>query len=247
MIRQMLLNVLKWLDSLIRDKLHSKNRHLRYYVAILIAVILFVLALASFVELTEELAENELAEFDDWVSTAIISLRNDQLTGFFRFTTHLGDKLTYGIMGVLMAAYFYIRKRSWKFIAQTSVVLALSTLSNIFLKSVINRSRPAFEHLVSVDTLSYPSGHSMSAMAFYGFLIYLCLRYEMNTALRIVAVSILVLLILTVGVSRIYLGVHFPSDVVAGYVGGLIWVTFCAVVFDVTELARKGNGSTDNR
>ncbi len=240
----MLLNVLQWLDTLIRDKFHSKNEHLRYYIAILIGAVLFIAALTSFVELTEELAENELAGFDDWVTTRIISLRNDHLTEFFRATTHLGDALAYVIIGALMAGYFYMRKRSWKFVLQTSLVLLLSTLSNVVLKSLINRSRPTLEHLVAVDTLSYPSGHSMSAMAFYGFLIYLCVRYEMNSVVRIIAVALLSILIITVGVSRIYLGVHFPSDVAAGYVGGLIWVTFCGIVFNVVELSKKENGAS---
>jgi undecaprenyl-diphosphatase len=119
------------------------------------------------------------------------------------------------------------------------MVLMLATLSNIVLKKVINRARPSLEHLVSVNTLSYPSGHAMSAMAFYGFLIYLCIRYRMARWLRYLLVSVLVLLILSIGISRIYLGVHYPTDVAAGFIGGLIWVAFCTVLFSLIDLLRR--------
>jgi undecaprenyl-diphosphatase len=118
-------------------------------------------------------------------------------------------------------------------------VLVLATLSNIALKEVFNRARPTLEHMVQVYTLSYPSGHAMSAMAFYGFLIFLVIRYNLNPILKAFLVGILSVIILSIGISRIYLGVHFPSDVLAGFIAGLMWVTFCAIVFDVIDLLRK--------
>jgi membrane-associated phospholipid phosphatase len=141
--------------------------------------------------------------------------------------------------------YFRIIHRSWKFIFQITVVLVLATLTNIALKRVINRARPTLEHLVPVNTLSYPSGHSMSAMAFYGFLIFLSARYTRSRWKRILFIAMLSILILSIGLSRIYLGVHFPSDVVAGFVGGLIWVAFCMIVFSLFDLWRKGRKKPD--
>ena len=93
--------------------------------------------------------------------------------------------------------------------------------------------------LIEVNSLSYPSGHSMSAMAFYGLLIYLCARYRMPGWARILLISILLIIILLVGLSRIYLGVHYPSDVAAGFLGGLIWVSFAILLFNTLELWRK--------
>ena len=239
MIRQKLLQIVTWIRDFIREKFHSKNEDLPYYVTILISAILFIIAMNAFVELTDELAENELQGFDKAVTGYFISLRNETLTGYLTFTTHLGDRNAYIIFTILLASYYLIKHRSWKFILQTTLVLLLATLSNIALKQVINRARPSLDHLVTVDTLSYPSGHSMSAMAFYGFLIYLCLRYPMRSWVRYLFVSVLVLLILSIGISRIYLGVHFPSDVAAGFIGGLIWVAFCAIVFNLFELLRR--------
>ena len=238
MIREKLVLAVRWVRNFTRDKFHSKNENLPYYVTILGSAIVFVLALYTFIELTDELAENELQRADSAVTTLVLSLRSDSLTVFFSFMTHLGDRYAYVIVTLLIAGFFLIKEVSWKFILQTVLVLGLATLSNIGLKRMIGRPRPTIEHLVSVDTLSYPSGHSMSAMAFYGFLVYLCLRLRISPWLRYGLTSVLVLIILCVGVSRVYLGVHFPSDVAAGFIGGLIWVTFCAIMFSLIDLWR---------
>lgn len=238
-MREALLDVIQWIRKFIREKFHSKNEDLPYYLTIAISAVLFVIALNGFVQLTDEIAENDLQAIDEAVGEFVISFRSDALTTYFKVATDLGDRNAYIAFTVLMAAFFFLKKRSWKFIAQTTIVLLLATLSNIVLKRVFNRARPSLDHLVEVNTLSYPSGHSMSAMAFYGFLIFLCLRYRMARWLRFLLVSILVILILSVGLSRIYLGVHYPTDVAGGFVGGLIWVAFCAVVFSIFELLRK--------
>ena len=239
MIKDKLLSVVMWIRYFIRQKFNSKNEDLPFYVTILISAILFITAMNAFVELTDELAENELQGVDEGVTEWIISFRSPPLTDYFTFVTHLGDRNSYIVVTVLLAAYYLIKHRSWKFILQTTLVLLLATLSNIVLKRVINRARPSLEHLVTVNTLSYPSGHAMTAMAFYGFLVFLCLRYDMRRWVRYTFIFALILLILSIGVSRIYLGVHYPTDVAAGFIGGLIWVAFCAVVFSLFELLRK--------
>lgn len=239
MFKQTLLKVVRWVRKFIREKFHSQNEDLPYYLTILIAGILFISGLNAFVELTDELRENELNTLDEKVTSFVISNRNKGLTDYFRLVTHLGDRNAYLVLTFFLAGFFWIKYKSWRYILQTALVLMLSTASNIILKKVINRARPSLEHLVTVNTLSYPSGHAMSAMAFYGFLIFLCLRYNMQTWIRYFFIGVLALLIVSIGISRIYLGVHYPSDVAAGYIGGLIWVTFCAIVFSLMDLLRK--------
>jgi undecaprenyl-diphosphatase len=238
-MKEKLLKVVRWVRNFIREKFHSKNEDLPYYLTIAISAILFVIALNGFVEITDELAENELTGFDESVTKFVVSFRSDALTSYFRFATDLGDRNAYIIIAIVLAGYYFFKNRSWKFILQTTLVLLLATFSNIVLKKVFNRARPSLEHLVTVNTLSYPSGHAMSAMAFYGFLIYLCVRYSMRRWVQILLITLLVIVVLSIGVSRIYLGVHYPSDVAAGFIGGLIWVAFCAVVFNLIELLRK--------
>jgi membrane-associated phospholipid phosphatase len=222
-----------------KEKLHYKNEDLPFYLTIVFAMVLFIVALNGFVDLTEELAANQLTAFDNRVTDFVLSFRRDWLTAFLRFITTVGTRTGYLIVIALLTIYFLIRHRSWKFIVQTVVVLVLASLSNVALKEVINRARPTIEHLVTVYTLSYPSGHAMSAMGFYGFLIFLTMRYEMTTLMRVTLLVFLSFMILSIGISRIYLGVHYPSDVLAGFIGGLIWVALCAIIFDIADLYRK--------
>jgi membrane-associated phospholipid phosphatase len=238
-MKKFLVAVIAWLKRFLRERLQLRSEELPYYITIGIALVLFGLALNTFIELTDELAENDLGEFDDSVSAYVVSFRSDTLTPYFRFMTDVGDRFAYIIITIALGAYLYFRHKNWQFIAQTVLVLILSTLTNILLKSMINRARPSHEHLVQVNTLSFPSGHSMSAMAFYGFLTYLAIVSRIPIALKISLVVLLVTTILSIGISRIYLGVHFPSDVAAGFIGGLIWVTFCIVVFNLFSMLRK--------
>jgi membrane-associated phospholipid phosphatase len=231
--------LVQWIRTFLRVRFNSQNPELPYYVAIVVALVFFGIALKGFIEITDELAENELGEFDAAITDWVISFRSDGLTSYFRFMTEIGDRYAYVTITILLGAYFFFRLRNWKFVVQTIAVLLLATLSNVLIKQVINRQRPTLEHLVSVNTLSYPSGHSMSAMAFYGFLIYLCTQMKMPVFVRVFFMTLLTIIILSVGVSRIYLGVHFPSDVAAGFLGGLLWVTLCVIIFNTVSLWRK--------
>lgn len=238
-MRQIIKNLIHWLRHFFRKRFHQDNPLFPYYLTILISFVVFVLSLNAFVEITEDLRENELVAFDDSVSAWIQSYRNNSLTKVFEVITHLGDRVAYLVATAIGAGFFLVKYGRWKFTLQTILVLLLSSLSNLVLKKVINRERPTFEHLVAVSTLSYPSGHSMSAMAFYGFLVYLSFRLSRSWWVKGASSIGFGLLILLIGISRIYLGVHYPSDVIAGFMGGLIWVAFCVVVFNVIDLYRQ--------
>lgn len=244
-----LLDFIRWLRDLILRWFPTGNEKLPYYLTILIAGVVFTIAINGFIELTEELAEDDLTQFDERVGTAIVSFRSETATRYLTFVTHLGDTYAYAAISIVLAAWFFIRHRSWRFTAKAVGVLLLAALSNVVLKEIIHRERPSLDHLVTVTTLSYPSGHAMSAMAFYGFLIFLCLRHSMSRGLQYFLITLLTILIFLIGVSRIYLGVHYASDVLAGWIGGLMALTFCILVFDVTALLRKrdGNGNGQSR
>jgi len=153
--------------------------------------------------------------------------------------TDLGDFNAYLIATISAGLFFFFKLRNKKFILQLIGVVILSFLVNLALKEAFDRARPTLEHMVVVKTLSYPSGHAMSAMSFYGFLIYLIFHIKMAKWLRIFLTILFASLIFLIGLSRIYLGVHFPSDVVGGFVAGLIWVAFCVVLFNIIDLLRQ--------
>lgn len=105
-----------------------------------------------------------------------------------------------------------------------TVNLVLATLLNLLLKALIQRPRPEGYRLVAESGFSFPSGHSMVAMAFYGLLIWMVWRYEKDALVRRLGVIGFGLVIVLVGLSRIYLGVHYASDVLAGFCASIAWL-----------------------
>ncbi|WP_339842246.1 phosphatase PAP2 family protein [uncultured Maribacter sp.] len=238
-MRQILSSFIKSVRKFLADKLNQYNTTLPYLITVIIALIVVVGGINAFIELTETLKTEVLANYDSAITDYVISYRSPTLTSYFKFVTNVGD--TYGyliVLGVFLVVSLFVFKR-WKYVAQATLVLALATVSNMILKRFIDRARPGIEHLVSVETLSYPSGHAMSAMAFYGFLIFLVTKFKIQKVIKYVLIIVLVLLILSIGISRIYLGVHFPSDVAGGFIAGFIWVVFCVLIFDLIELFRR--------
>ncbi|HEY9185684.1 MAG TPA: phosphatase PAP2 family protein [Salegentibacter sp.] len=228
-------------------KVHVSKKHdeFPYYLLIFISFIVFIACINIFVELTEELSSKALLNFDNQLTAFISSFRDPDYHGLIKFITDIGDLYGYLISTILATTFLFWKLKNWKFIIQLVGVIILASLSNIGLKKAIDRARPDAEHLVVVESLSYPSGHAMSAMAFYGFIIYLLFQIKMSRFLRGFLVVFFVLVILGIGLSRIYLGVHYPSDVIAGYLGGFIWVTFCIVLFNLIDLLRRRRNSNE--
>jgi len=214
------------------------DEKLPYIITIFFALILVVGGINLFVELTDALKTEALAYYDQRITDYVISLRSPGLTQYFKIVTEIGDAYGYLVVLVIVTVLSALVFKRWKYIGQIVLVLALSAISNMMLKRAIDRARPGIEHLVSVETLSYPSGHAMSAMAFYGFLIYLIYNFDMGRWVKVGSILFFIVLILSIGISRIYLGVHFPSDIAGGFIAGLIWVFFCMILFETIAVFR---------
>ncbi|NVN19409.1 phosphatase PAP2 family protein [Muricauda sp. HICW] len=238
-LKQLVSNVQEWLAPIL-DKYRHKGA---YFVTALIALVLIVLGINVFVELTETLKTEYLGTIDSQITQFVFSFRSSTLTDFFIFVTNIGDVNGYLVILALMVLATAFIYKKWKYVGQIFLVLLLATTSNMVLKRFIDRARPDLEHIVTVETLSYPSGHAMSAMAFYGFLIYLLHKFRIKPLVKNILIVLVSLLILSIGVSRIYLGVHFPSDILGGFIAGAIWVFFCILLFNLMELFRKDSNT----
>ncbi len=238
-MRQAVWTLIRKIRDILVNTFQQYNANLPYIITVVFALILVVGGINVFIELTDTLKTDTLALYDQQITDYIISYRNSYLTDYFIFVTHVGDIYGYLIVLVSSILISILIFKKWKYVVQITAVLFLSAVSNLILKRFIDRARPGIEHLVSVETLSYPSGHAMSAMAFYGFIIYLFYRYKMNLFLKMITILGLILLILSIGISRIYLGVHYPSDIAGGFIAGFIWIVFCIIVFDVIDVFRR--------
>jgi undecaprenyl-diphosphatase len=143
---------------------------------------------------------------------------------FFIFMSSIGSsKFLYPAL-FLVSLYLLIKKLHVA-IMMVWVNLVGVRLLNTSIKSIYQRERPSLEHIVDASFYSFPSGHAMNAMAFYGMLALLVLFITGNRKIKVLAILISSMIILLIGMSRIYLGVHYPLDVLAGFIAGAAWLT----------------------
>lgn len=236
----MVREILKRSINKIRDLFSSIEPNKSPYIfTAAISLIVSIIGINAFVELSADVKAELMGDFDQIITNYLIDMRSSGLTRFFTFVTDIGDVQGYLVVLIICSALFYLVFKKWTYVLQISAVLILATISNIVLKRVFDRARPELEHLVSVKSLSYPSGHAMSSMAFYGFLIYLIYKFPMTRLQKLGIIAILAFLIFSIGTSRIYLGVHFPSDVLGGWIAGAIWVFFCILLFNLVEIFKR--------
>ncbi|MDD2420898.1 MAG: phosphatase PAP2 family protein [Heliobacteriaceae bacterium] len=187
-----------------------------------------VLFLMVFAELAEGVLYDELETFDTVVGNFVRSFAGDGLTKANIFVTYLGSAYVEISVMLLVGGFLLFR---WKHIGETVILfssLAGAELLNAFLKVIFQRSRPDITHLVAIGGFSFPSGHAMVAMSFYGVLGYLLwLNFRERSKPAWYVIGLTVVLIVAIGLSRIYLGVHFPSDVLAGFAAGGVWMIAC--------------------
>jgi len=238
-IRKKIIEILIQIRQLLRNTFHQYNDQLPFFLTIFIALLIVVGGINLFIDLTENIHSDVLANYDSKVTEYVTSFRNPKLNIFMQGITEIGDLYGYIALTVICSVLFFLKFRNWRYVLEMVFVLAIAGLSNSALKQVINRARPDVDHLVSVATLSYPSGHAMTAISFYGFLIYLIYNIKMKRIFKTGLIFLFSMMIFLIGISRIYLGVHFPSDVAGGFIAGFIWIIFCVVLFHVIDLLRK--------
>ena len=151
-------------------------------------------------------------------SFIINNIMNDGLTPILKAITELGGVAFTVLAGVLI--FMFCKKNRW-FI---TFDLVGCTVINQTIKHIVRRPRPNVLRLVEESGYSFPSGHSMISVAFYGLVIYLVYKNVNNKYLKWTLITLLSLLILTIGFSRIYVGVHYFTDVAGGFLLGLAYL-----------------------
>lgn len=155
--------------------------------------------------------------FDDAVYKVLINMRSDNLDSFFKFITKFANTKTI----ILLVSIILIINRNKEGITVTSLTL-FSVSAMTILKAIIKRDRPSHLRLIKESNYSFPSGHAMISICVYGYLLYLAYTKINNKIIKYLVSIGLLLLIILIGLSRIYLGVHYPSDIIGGYLLALI-------------------------
>lgn len=179
--------------------------------------------------LAEEVFEGETAVFDETVRVSIHQIASPLLTRLMRLLSMLGSTVfLFGLGSAVAFVFWYLRHK--RALALFLLTMAGEMILLFWLKTSFRRARPEpFFDFPLPSSYSFPSGHAFASFCFYGILAWLITARLQNRRLKITVWTTTVILVFLIGISRIYLGVHFPSDVVAGYAVGLIWVVTVAL------------------
>lgn len=179
--------------------------------------IVVISLLLIFILITVLMLTGNISIFDDTIYNALFSIRNNFFDTFFKTITKLGNTITIIILVIILILTL---KKEDKYLIGINVITTV--LTNQILKHIIRRERPPHLRLIKEGGFSYPSGHAMISIALYGMLIYIVNKNIKNKYLKIILTIILSLIILGIGLSRIYVGVHYPSDILSGYILSLV-------------------------
>ncbi|HEX8693987.1 MAG TPA: phosphatase PAP2 family protein [Longimicrobium sp.] len=219
-----LFGFLRWIAG------HVSGFYAAIGVFLIAAVVVILIAVFGFAELAMNVAEGETQAFDDSVLLWLDRHASPMLTGIALDVTALGAGTV--VWTVVVIASFFLWHTRHRFSAVLLwVAMVGSALISSSLKAFFDRPRPDLFpwRAPYAGESSFPSGHSMTAMVAYFTLAYLIARLEPTRALKRFTFFVATVIILGVGLSRMYLGVHYPTDVIGGFFTGLAWASFCAL------------------
>jgi len=199
-----------------------------FLIEIFVGFSLAIISILIFAEIAENVFGHETQALDVTISRSFYALRTPWLTNLMLFFSFLGAEFTL-LLASLGAIFLALKKRKRESIL-FSCIFIMGVVINFLLKMMYQRPRPELSPLVHMSSFSFPSGHAMNAFIFYSILSFFVWHLTHKKRLTILVSCISACLIILIGLSRVYLGVHYPSDVLAGYVTGAFVFTTAIVV-----------------
>lgn len=199
----------------------SVYKALGWYLGGLLATILLLILIDRAV--LETAAIRGLLSLDRSLLLAIHRLSNPLLDSLMIFITYLGSRYVVAIL-FLLAFVVFAYRRLWQSVLSLTVVTIGAGFIDLVMKAESARPRPLFFRVIPATGFSFPSGHALLATVFYGMIAFILYTRARSKVSRILVVSSTAALVLLIGFSRLYLGVHWPSDVLGGYIVGLLWL-----------------------
>ncbi|MBI3942774.1 MAG: phosphatase PAP2 family protein [Chloroflexi bacterium] len=206
-----------------QDKLWAERLWNLIKVPLFWGLLISIGVLYAFSELAGEILEGESLAFDAGIISFVRSFASESLTRLMIFVTTFGD-WRFMLFITLILAFLWWQRGWWDRIIILVTTTGGAYLLDTLLKLFFQRARPDITgRLIAEQGYSFPSGHAMSSLCFYGIIVFL-LAYGKPGTLRWAGPLIGGFLILMIGLSRVYLGVHYPSDVLGGYLAGAVWL-----------------------
>lgn len=198
---------------------------------ILLFLLFFILSVLIYMVKTDK-----IIDLDSYLYNLISILRCDFLTDFFKNITKFAN---FNFITIFIIIIFIVVKNKW-----IGILLAANSINGVIinkiLKSIFVRPRPNVLRLIKQGGYSFPSGHAMASFIFYGMIIYLIYNTKINRKLKIIITILLSLVIFFVGLSRVYLGVHYVSDIISGYLFSFIYLIIFIYIIKKIYIRNKG-------
>ncbi|MFP5347156.1 MAG: phosphatase PAP2 family protein [Actinomycetes bacterium] len=198
-----------------------------------IAGVVAVLAALSVLGLAEGVAgRDDLTRLDPSVESAVVALRDPALTVGASVVTFVASEPSLAVLTALLLAWLALRRRAYRVAMLVAASMAASAATTLALKHLMARARPPVSSLLGApdSTYSFPSGHTLSGTVFFGLVAGLTLTQVRSTAARVAVVAGWLAASAAVGLSRLYLGYHWLTDVLAGWSAGLVILALTAAV-----------------
>lgn len=182
-----------------------------------LAIMTAVICTVGFSFIAIWIGDNQIRHFDAAIISWVQNMESPPLTKIMKFFTLIGSGYPIAIIMIAVMIFLYIFLHHRKELVFLAWIVIGSALLNLLLKLLFQRARPTIHRIAEATGYSFPSGHSMAAFGLYGALAFLLWKHVPTAFGRIILIILSSLFILAIGTSRIYLGVHYPSDVLGGY------------------------------
>ncbi|WNS76777.1 phosphatase PAP2 family protein [Bacillus sp. DTU_2020_1000418_1_SI_GHA_SEK_038] len=210
----------------------------------LVTYVLIVISACIFIYFALAVRSGEPLRFDQNVNSFLLSLFKENSYPFFKALNLIGSSKGIGLIALAVILLLWMKKRDYVGMAVFTLTIATGALLNDYVKDTTARPRPEIEHIVHVKSFSFPSGHAMMGVVLYVLIAYFLVSNIQSRAGKWLVMFLAILMIIMLGVSRIVLQVHYPSDVVSGYALGLAWVLMGLIIY---EFLRKNGVNRINR
>ena len=193
----------------------------------------FILCLglgSTFIYIATAMSNGSIDPFDTTVIAFVQGLETPWLTTVLTFFTWLGSGYVVVPMALILAAILYFGLRASPQALLLLIVIAGTPLFNTLLKLYFKRERPEIHRVIDAHGFSFPSGHAMISFSLYAIIAFIAWGF-IKTAAGRVMLLFTAFMILTISISRIYLGVHYPSDIVGGFTVSALWLTIAITIY----------------
>lgn len=220
---------------------HATNAYAVFGIFLVSGAAIAVVCTWVFSEIAEKVRAGTTQPFDDAVMRWIAAHQYKPLQTAMLEVTSLGTGTVVSMIVFIAAMFLWLNQHK-----HSATLLLIATFGGMILDNLLkigfNRPRPhVFEWGTYAMSSSFPSGHAMSSVIVYGTVAYLAARLQRNARSRVLTLMFAAVIIACICASRVYLGVHYPSDILAGLIIGLAWAGFCMAALEAAQLYAKRN------